>query len=365
MTKPFRGAAGCLAAALAAAIALAPASACTSFLLKAADGSRVYGRTLEFGFPLESEAILLPRHLAMRAAGADGKPSWSWKSRYAVVGLNAFGLPVVVDGLNEKGLAGGILYFPGFASYAKADAVDASHALAPWDFLTWALGNFASVAELRAGLDAISIIEATQPTLGIVPPFHYTLHDASGASLVVEPVGGKLKVYDNPLGVLTNAPSFDWHLTNLRNYVKLSPVEAPPLVIEGESFAPLGSGSGLLGTPGDPTPPSRFVRALGLVLSAAPQKDAAQTVRLAEHILNNFDIPMGLVRPAPHETSRFEFTQWSAIADLSNRVYYVKSYEDQTLRGIDLMRLDLDARAPRTAPLRASGRIPPLDFPRR
>jgi choloylglycine hydrolase len=353
------------AAALAMLLALSPAVACTSFLLKAADGSRVYGRTLEFGFPLESQAIVIPRHVSARATGPDGKPGRSWKSRYAMAGMNAFGLPIVVDGVNEKGLSGGILYFPGFAAYADAKTADPAHALAPWDFLTWALGNFASVAELRAALDTVAIIGVTLPQLGIVPPFHYTLHDAGGASLVVEPIGGALKVYDNPLGVMTNSPPFDWQLTNLRNYVKLSPVDAPPLEMSGETFAPLGAGSGMLGVPGDPTPPSRFVRVLALGYSAAPQKNAAETVRLAEHILDNFDIPKGLVRPGAHDAARFEFTQWSAIADLSSRVYYVKSYDDPTLRAIDLSTFDLDARTIRTAPLRPATRVPPLEFPRR
>jgi len=376
VAAPFRKTLGWLAA-LPSALALAlapPAGACTSFLLKAADGSRVYGRTLEFGFPLESEAIVIPRHYAARATGPDGKPTWSWKSRYAIAGLNAFGLPVVVDGLNEKGLAGGILYFPGFAGYADPETADPKmgdpkttdprHALAPWDFLTWALGNFASVAELRAALDTVRIVDVVQPTLGVVPPFHYTLHDASGASLVVEPIGGRLEVRDNPLGVLTNAPTFDWHLTNLRNYVKLSPVEAPALKIGGESFAPLGAGSGLLGVPGDTTPPSRFVRAVALTLAAEPQKDAAETVRLAEHILNNFDIPLGQARPSPKETSRFEYTQWTSIADLSGRVYYVKSYDNQTLRSIDLAKLELEGRSVRAAPLRPSSRAAPVEFPK-
>ncbi|CAN2534866.1 putative+protein+YxeI [Methylocapsa aurea] len=375
MANSFRNTLGRLTALpLVLALSLAPAAACTSFLLKSADGSPVYGRTLEFGFPLESEAIVIPRHYAARATGPEGKPGWGWKSRYAIAGLNAFGLPVVVDGLNEKGLAGGILYFPGVAGYARSDSshpdsadtdsADQRHALAPWDFLTWALGNFASVAEVRAALDTIAIVDLVQPTLGIVPPFHYTLHDASGASLVIEPIGGRLKVYDNPLGVMTNAPSFDWHLTNLRNYVKLSPVDAAPLKIAGESFAPLGAGSGLLGVPGDPTPPSRFVRAVGLTLSAEPQKTAAETVRLAEHILNNFDIPMGLVRVSPQETSRFEYTQWSSIADLSGRVYYVKSYDNQALRSIDLTKLELEGRSVRAAPLRPSSRAAPVEFPK-
>ena len=133
--------------------------------------------------------------------------------------------------------------------------------------------------------------------MGIVPPFHYTLHDASGASIVIEPVNGTLKVYDNPLGVMTNAPTFDWHLTNLKNYVKISPVNAEPITIDGQTIASFGQGSGLLGIPGDPTPPSRFIRALGYTMSAKRLPSGIQSVRLAEHILNDFDIPLGFIQP--------------------------------------------------------------------
>lgn len=128
------------ALALAGALAFAPAAeACTSFLLKAADGSPVYGRTMEFGFKLQSDAIVIPRQFAFTATGPGGKPGLTWKTRYGVVGLNAFGAPIVTDGLNEKGLAGGILYFPEYAGYADPAKADPAHALAPWEFLTWAL----------------------------------------------------------------------------------------------------------------------------------------------------------------------------------------------------------------------------------
>ena len=282
-------------AALAGAMAFVPpAQACTSFLLRTSDGGVVYGRTMEFGFHLTSEAIVLPRQFAFTATGPGGKPGLVWSSKYGAVGLNAFGLPVLTDGMNEKGLAGGILYFPGYAGYADAAETEPAKALAPWEFLTWALTSFASVAEVKAALAGVAIIDVAQPNLGITPPFHYTLHDASGASIVVEPVNGALKVYDNPLGVMTNAPTFDWHLTNLKNYVKISPVNAEPITIDGVTIPSFGQGSGLLGIPGDPTPPSRFLRALGYAISAKKLPSGEQSVRLAEHILNNFDIPDGL-----------------------------------------------------------------------
>ena len=264
--------------------------------------------------------------------------------------------------MNEKGLAGGILYFPDYAGYSDPAKTDPATALAPWEFLTWALTSFATVAELKKAISGVNIIDVAEPHLGVAPPLHYTLHDASGASIVVEPVDGELKVYDNPFGVLTNSPGFDWHLTNLRNYVKLSPVNAGPLILDGQTITALGQGSGLLGVPGDPTPPSRFIRALGLAISAQKVPDGEQSVRLAEHILNNFDIPRGLIRRGAGDASPLEYTQWSTIADLTARRYYVKTYEDQTLRGVDLMRLDLENKAIVSAPLQPGLSPPPLAF---
>ncbi|TCT01540.1 choloylglycine hydrolase family protein [Aquabacter spiritensis] len=351
---------------LAGTIGLAPpAAACTSFTIKAKNGGVVYGRTMEFGFKLDSQAIVIPRQFALASSGPDGKPgALTWKAKYAAVGLNAFGEPFLVDGVNERGLAGGILYFPDYAGYADAARADPAKSLAPWDFLTWALTNFATVAEVKANLAGMSIVGIKQPTMGITPPFHYTIHDATGASLVIEPVDGILKVYDNPYGVMTNAPTFDWHMTNLRNYVKLSATNAPPLKIDGQTIASFGQGSGLLGIPGDPTPPSRFLRVLGYAVSVEQQPAGLESVRLAEHIANNFDIPTGWIRADGGPSEPLEYTQWTGISDLASKKYYVKTYDDQVLREIDLMAFDLNAKTIATAPLKPALSAPPLAFPK-
>ncbi len=354
-----------LAGVAAVAICSAPlAQACTSFLLRTSDGGAVYGRTMEFGFLIDSQAIVVPRRFALHGTGPDGKPGLAWNAKYGAVGLNAYGLNVFTDGMNEKGLAGGILLFPGYAGYADPAKADAAKALAPWEFLTWALTSFATVQEVKAALPGITIIDLPQSNLGAPPPVHYVLHDASGASIVIEPIGGVLKVYDNPVGVLTNAPTFDWQITNLSNYVKISPENAPPLKIDEMTIAPFGEGSGLLGVPGDPTPPSRFVRALAYVTTARKMPTGDESVRLAEHILNNFDIPSGFIQTGRSASTKtpLEFTQWSSIADLSRKRYYVKTYEDQTLRGIDLMNMDLDAKTIQAAALKPDMPVPALEF---
>lgn len=348
----------CLAGAMAAT---APAQACTNIMLTAADGTPVYARTMEYALEVKPDVVVIPRHfdyVGVRPANMQGI---KWTSRYAVVGVMSFGEPYVADGMNEKGLAGGALYFPGFASYVPTQGADPQKSLAPWEFLTWALTNFATVEEVKAALDKIVIIDLQAPIVNFILPFHFAIHDATGASIVIEPIDGKLKVYDNPLGVLTNSPTFDWHLNTVRNYVKLSPVDAAPLKMAGQTFAPFGEGSGLLGVPGDPTPPSRFIRALGYVASAKPVADGPQTVRLAEHLMNNFDIPIGFIR-ADAKGDGLEYTQWTSVADLRARKYYIKSYQDEVLRSVDLTSFDLDAKTLYIAPFKANPTPPALQF---
>ncbi|WP_199728352.1 linear amide C-N hydrolase [Achromobacter sp. K91] len=326
--------------------------ACTSFTIKATDGSVIYGRTMEFGLEMESRVMFIPRAHLLEAAAPPGRKGMTWQSKYAVVGMNAFGLTSIIDGVNEKGLAGGVLYFPGYAQYADPASVSAEKSLAPWDLLTWALTRFATVAEVKAALSQVAVVNIKQEAMGgLIPPLHYTLHDRSGASIVIEPINGELRLHDNPMGVLTNSPPFEWHMINLGNYVKLSATEAPALRIEGQTIAPSGQGSGLLGVPGDPTPPSRFVRAIGYSISASRQAPGLPSVKLAEHIANSFDIPKGWIKPTGQHAELMDYTQWTTVIDLSNLRYYVKSYDDQTLRLVDLKSFDLDAKAVSSAAL--------------
>ena len=344
------------------ALVVDAARACTSLVLTAADGSRVYGRTMEFAFPLESDAIVIPRKHAFTGTGPSGQKGLQWSGKYAVTGLNAYGMPVVIDGINEKGLAGGILYFPNFAVYADPASAKAEQSLAPWEFLTWALSNFATIAELKAALSGITIIALNQPGANFIPPFHYTLHDASGASLVIEPIGGKLVLHDNPFGVMTNAPPFDWHVQNLSNYVKLTRDDPPPLKIFGQTIKAVSTGAGMLGVPGDLTAPSRFIRAVAFAASVVPPKDAEETVRLTEHVMNNFDIPLGYQRESAAPDAPMERTQWTTIADLKNARFYFKTINYQALRQIDLRKLDLDGAGIKTMKLTAPYVIPHGEF---
>jgi choloylglycine hydrolase len=136
----------------------------------------IRGRTMEFGFPLSSNVIVIPAGTAMNGTLPDGKKRISYTTRYAVAGANAVGQTVILDGLNDQGLSFGPFYFPGFAEYPDVTADNAAHAMAPFEFGAWVLGNFATVDELKARLADGVVVNTPAPGFGSSPA-HYFVRD--------------------------------------------------------------------------------------------------------------------------------------------------------------------------------------------
>jgi choloylglycine hydrolase len=252
----------------------------------------------------------------------------------------------MLDGVNEKGLAVGLFYFPGMAEYMPYKKQDAERTLSAIELGGYLLDNFATVDEARAGLAQLVVPAVVLPQMGMSPGVHYLVMDATGKSIAIEFTGGRPRIYDNPLGVITNCPTFDWHMTNLRNYVKMSPEQAPPLEVDGLTIQSFGQGSGMLGLPGDYTPPSRFVRAVAMSQTLEPTATGREAVLDALHVLNNFDIPRGSVRAATkdsHGNVVCEETQWTCACDLKARKFYFRTYDNSQIRSVDLLQMDLDA----------------------
>lgn len=329
--------------------ALTPLEACTGIKLTAKDGSTVSGRTLEFGVQVETQVVVIPRGYQFSGTTSQG-PGLSYKSKYAVLGAIAFGNLAVMDGINEKGMAAGIFYFPGYAKYSLINEQNRSKAVSPAEFVNWLLTQFATLQEVKEGLANVVIAPTVVKEWGTEPPpFHYVVYDKSGNSLVIEPIEGKLVTYDNPLGVLTNSPKFDWHMTNLRNYLNLTTVNAAPRTLNGIELTPFGQGSGMVGLPGDFTPPSRFVRAAIFSATAIPSKNADEAILQAFHILNQFDIPVGVVRAVEEGIIHTDSTLMTCARDPQALKFYFRSYEDQTIHVVDMKKFDLDAKTVKSA----------------
>jgi choloylglycine hydrolase len=335
------------AAAMFGLVIVPPAQACTGIELIAADGTVVHARTLEFGIDLKSNVIMVPRGYSRMGTTPDGKPGKTWTSKYATLGANALGMPILIDGLNERGLAVGLFYFPTTAKYEPYVPGDADRTVAPWELGSYILENFATVDEVRANLSNIVVPAVVLAAWKFSPPAHYVAHDATGKSVAIEYTDGKLHIYDNPLGVMTNSPAFDWQMTNLRNYVNFSLTDLSPVKVGSVTLVPFGQGTGMLGLPGDFTPPSRFVRAVAFSQSVLPSQTGYEAVLEAFHILNNFDIPKGASRsPTKDEHGNIvaDHTIWTSAIDLNAKRFYFRSYENSEIRMVDLMKQKLDGK---------------------
>jgi choloylglycine hydrolase len=334
---------------------VAPALACTSVLLAAEDGGYVYGRTLEFGLQLNSQLMIVPRNLAMSGTGPAGKVGeggLKWTTKYAAGGANALGLPVLLDGFNEKGLTGGLFNFSGYAEFQTVPAGKADRSIASFELLTYLLTSFATVDEVRAALPNIYVSGVKLKEFdNMVPPVHVSLHDASGKSIAIEYTdGGKLTIYDNPAHVFTNSPPFPFHLQNLAQYQYVTPNVLPPLKVGNLALSAASSGVGMNGLPGGFLATARFVRAFFAQASAPKLATAAASVGLAFHIMNGFDLPPGSIGVSATTGGEgggvdgYETTEWIAVSDMKNLRYYIRTYDNFDVRMIDLGEADLNAK---------------------
>jgi choloylglycine hydrolase len=320
------------------------ATACTGIRIVARDGSIIYARTLEFGEGMESDMLIVPRGRAFVGETAVNTPGLRWTTKYGFVGPNAHGLPYVCDGLNEKGLTVGNFLFPGTAGYQKIDKQNADRAITSIQVAVYLLGTCATVDEAVNAMKDVRVGTVDMGPLNALLDLHFAVNDSQGHSAVVEYVDGKMYVYKNPLGVVTNSPTFDWHQTNLRNYIHLSPNNAAPVVMSGEKLVGFGQGTGMVGLPGDFTPPSRFVRAVAFTQAAPPTDTADQSVWQAFHLLNQFDLPLGAIRGTDNGKSISDFTNWTTAADIKHLRYYFNTYQNRRIKMVDLKKIDFSAK---------------------
>ncbi|MFA6076198.1 MAG: choloylglycine hydrolase family protein [Negativicutes bacterium] len=357
-------------------LSTAVAFACSSFRIATTDGCVFYARTMEDPFPMGEIVTIIPagtKYTGMLPDGSQG--GMKWTTKYGIVGIGALNLPIVCDGMNDAGLAVGMLLYPGYADYMKFDATASANTITQPEVATWLLSTCATVADVRNNIGKISVVKGADDHGGSLP-LHYTVHDKSGASIVLEYTQGTLHVFENPFGVMTNSPSFDWHLTNLKNYANLRASNAPPLTINNVQVTGFGQGTGMLGLPGDYTPASRFVRLVALTASSLPVTGADNGLTLAMNIVNNIDIPVGAVRGiegAPNintdgnikspgtvavtESGKIVMDRclWVDIADFSRGRYYYRNYNDMNWRYVDVKQALRVNKTVATIPLYTQG----------
>ena len=315
------------------------ADACTGITLKSKDNGIVAARTIEWGeSEMENLYTIVPRgyvQQSMLPNGETGGMTFSSMSGY--VGLAVVQPGWVVDGMNEAGLSAGLFYFPGYGQYPEYNPDDKANTISDFQLVSWILSRFSTVDQVKAAIKNVRVT-SIDPRASTA---HWRVTEPSGKQIVIEFINGEAQVYDSELGVLANSPDYPWQLKNLNNYVNLAPGTAGPVKMGPITLRAFGAGSGLLGLPGDFTPPSRFVRAAFLQTYSIEQDTSYDSVLQAFHILNNFDVPLGTEFPVgEYPVNMPSATQWTIANDMHDRIVYYHTMYNRTLRSIDINKID-------------------------
>ncbi|XZH20610.1 choloylglycine hydrolase [Clostridium perfringens] len=315
---------------------------CTGLALETKDGLHLFGRNMDIEYSFNQSIIFIPRNF--KCVNKSNKKELTTK--YAVLGMGTIfdDYPTFADGMNEKGLGCAGLNFPVYVSYSKED-IEGKTNIPVYNFLLWVLANFSSVEEVKEALKNANIVDI--PISENIPntTLHWMISDITGKSIVVEQTKEKLNVFDNNIGVLTNSPTFDWHVANLNQYVSLRYNQVPEFKLGDQSLTALGQGTGLIGLPGDFTPASRFVRVA--FLRDAMIKNDKDSIDLIEffHILNNVAMVRGSTRTIEEKS---DLTQYTSCMCLEKGIYYYNTYENNQINAIDMNKENLDGNEIKT-----------------
>ncbi len=316
--------------------------ACTAVDIVAADKSVIAGRTMEWAFDMKWTLVSQPKgtEVTLSAPSDLNLPEVKVATKYPVVGVSAGIIPggALLEGQNAEGLGMSGNFLPEFTQYQAITKEDKNY-VSILAFGSWVLGNHATVAEVRAALPDIKVWSDSSLPSGPTPPtIHFVFTDRSGDGMVVEYVGGELKMHDNVAHVLTNSPPYEWHLLNARNYLNLSTVGVTSRPLGNANVTAIGQGGGMIGLPADYTPPARFIRAAFLRHNIEQPTNAGEAIQAIGHILNTVDIPLGIAQAKEGDQVFSDYTQWVAIKDLTNNKLLITDYAHRTT----YLTLDLD-----------------------
>lgn len=313
---------------------------CTAITYQTRD--HYFGRNLDLEYSYHEVVTITPRNYPFRFRKTNGL-----KTHYAMIGMAhvADGFPLYYEATNETGLSMAGLNFPDNADY-KPEAPGKDN-VAPFEFIPWLLGQCADLAQARELLARVNLIRLPFSADLPLSPLHWMISDRSG-SITVECVRGGLWVYDNPVGVLTNNPPFDFQMLNLTNYMGLSRDAPVNRFCPELDLKPYCLGMGAMGLPGDLSSASRFVRAAFTRLNSVSGGSESESVSQFFHILGSVAQQRGCVRL---ENGSYEVTLYSSCCNTDRGVYYYTTYENSQITAVDMHREDLNGQTLSVYPL--------------
>lgn len=292
-----------------------------------------FGRNLDLEISYNETVTVTPRNYPLRFRRAG-----SLENHYAMIGMATVieGYPLYYDATNEKGLSMAGLNFPGNADY-KPEA-EGKDNVTPFEFIPWILGQCEDLTQARELLERLNLVQIPFSPQFPLTPLHWIISDREH-SLTVELVREGLKIYENPVGVLTNNPTFDMQLFTLNNYRNLSAKQPENRFSDSLDLPLYSRGMGAMGLPGDASSSSRFVRAVFTKLNSISGESEADSVTQFFHILGSVAMQRGCVCV---EADKYEYTLYSSCCNVDRGIYYYTTYGNSRITGVDMHRENLE-----------------------
>ena len=319
---------------------------CTAATYRTKD--HYFGRTLDYEVSYGEEVVVTPRNFPFHFRHMGGL-----SSHYAIIGMATVAgeYPLYYDATNEKGLSMAGLNFPGNADYKPL--AEGKDNVATFELIPWLLGQCATVEEAKAYLARMNLANTPFSPQFPVSPLHWIIADRDCA-ITVESVREGIRIYDNPVGILTNNPPFDYQMTNLTNYMSLSTEPPENHFSDQLDLTPYSRGMGMLGMPGDLSSVSRFVRVAFTKLHSVSGTSESESISQFFHILGSVAQQRGCVHMGEE---KYEITIYTSCCNTDRGIYYYTTYENSQITGVDLHRENLDGQQLSRYPLIAGQRI--------
>ena len=295
----------------------------------------LFGRTLDVESSYGEKIIITKRGFDFKFPPADATTS-----QYAMLGVGcvAENYPLYFDAVNEKGVAMAALSFSGNAVYHPKD--ESKYNVASFEFIPWVLSRCSSVAEAKELILRTNITEdAFSPDMP-PSPLHFIVSDKR-ESITVESVIDGIKIYENPLGVLTNNPTFDAQLSAASAYMYLDSKQPKNSIAPDVKLEHISRGMGAFGMPGDFSSQSRFVRALFLK-NHIESNTAKGELTAFFHAMDSVSVPYGCVVTDKGEKT---YTVYTSCVDMDSITYYFTTYEDRQIRAVELFEKGVEGDA--------------------
>ena len=304
---------------------------CTAATYKT--GDFYFGRTLDYEHSYGEEIAVTPRNFPLRF-----RHMGTLDQHLAIIGMAcvAEGYPLYFDGINEKGLAMAGLNFVGYADY-KTPA-EGKDNVASFEFIPWILAQCESVSQAKECLGRINLTDtAFSQTL---PPaqLHWIIADRQEA-ITVECVKEGIRVYPNPVGILTNNPPFDEQMFQLNNFMHLSPKTPDNHFSDKLPLHAYSRGMGAMGLPGDLSSQSRFVRGAFVKMNSVSGTSETESVSQFFHILGSVAQPRGCCDVG---NGKFETTIYTSCCNASKGIYYYTTYDNHQITAVNMHKEKLD-----------------------